>query len=376
MRIAWLLLSLSSLFHCSDSTSESPSTTEDGRWNTANTTAVTNATVVPPSYVQTQPQSSLTNNPSSTHENNNFAPTFSTPKATILATTAATATTLIIATTNGSGNLLQTDVSPYATVGQQPTTHPTTASEISKADTEKTTMPVTSNGRGTSGATQPAGKSETTNIHPTLTTRGSLASENTSTSGSTSQQTTISMAITTEHQQKRFHYSLNNKLETEKDKVLVEVCKLLMANLQDGNCTLIWKHQNGKVQFESVDINGKVKPSLATQYYEEMSKRPADNKTLIAILASCGALLIMIVILAVCASHHRRPYNENQQHLTEELHTVENGYHDNPTLEVMEVQPEMQEKKVALNGEFSDSWIVPIDNLIKEDIPDEEDTHL
>lgn len=65
-----------------------------------------------------------------------------------------------------------------------------------------------------------------------------------------------------------------------------------------------------------------------------------------------------------------------QQHLTEELHTVENGYHDNPTLEVMEVQPEMQEKKMALNGEFNDSWIVPIDNLLKEDMPDEEDTHL
>lgn len=65
-----------------------------------------------------------------------------------------------------------------------------------------------------------------------------------------------------------------------------------------------------------------------------------------------------------------------QQHLTEELQTVENGYHDNPTLEVMEVQPEMQEKKLALNGEFNDSWIVPIDNLLKEDIPDEEDTHL
>lgn len=37
-----------------------------------------------------------------------------------------------------------------------------------------------------------------------------------------------------------------------------------------------------------------------------------DNKTLIAILASCGALLIMIVILGACASHHRKPYNENQ----------------------------------------------------------------
>lgn len=67
-----------------------------------------------------------------------------------------------------------------------------------------------------------------------------------------------------------------------------------------------------------------------------------------------------------------------QQHLTDELHTVENGYHDNPTLEVMEVQPEMQEKKMVLNGEFNDSWIVPFDNLPKDELclPDEEDTHL
>eukprot|EP00066_Takifugu_rubripes_P028746 XP_011618012.1 PREDICTED: podocalyxin [Takifugu rubripes] len=121
---------------------------------------------------------------------------------------------------------------------------------------------------------------------------------------------------------------------------------------------------------------GKVKTQLVAEYYEELTKKPTDNKTLIAILASCGALLIMIVILAVCASHHRKPYGENQQHLTEELQTVENGYHDNPTLEVMEVQPEMQEKKMALNGEFNDSWIVPMDNLMKEDMPDEEDTHL
>uniref|UniRef100_A0AAX7V6W4 Podocalyxin n=1 Tax=Astatotilapia calliptera TaxID=8154 RepID=A0AAX7V6W4_ASTCA len=109
---------------------------------------------------------------------------------------------------------------------------------------------------------------------------------------------------------------------------------------------------------------------------EEKEQIKTDNKTLIAILASCGALLIMIVILGACASHHRKPYNENQQHLTEELHTVENGYHDNPTLEVMEVQPEMLEKKMVLNGEFNDSWMVPLDHLSKEDHPEEEDTHL
>ncbi|KAM9328042.1 podocalyxin [Pholidichthys leucotaenia] len=149
-----------------------------------------------------------------------------------------------------------------------------------------------------------------------------------------------------------------------------------MANLQNGSCILTFRHSNGAVDFTSVEVKGQVRNSIAAQYYDEITKNSTDNKTLIAILASCGALLIMIVILGVCASHHRRPYCENQQHLTEELHTVENCYHDNPTLEVMEVQPEMQEKKVVLNGEFNDSWIVPIDNLLKEDIPDEEDTHL
>ncbi|KAJ7397140.1 podocalyxin like protein [Pitangus sulphuratus] len=64
------------------------------------------------------------------------------------------------------------------------------------------------------------------------------------------------------------------------------------------------------------------------------------------------------------------------QRLTEELQTMENGYHDNPTLEVMETSSEMQEKKVNLNGELGDSWIVPLDTLMKEDLEEEEDTHL
>uniref|UniRef100_A0A3P9JRW8 Podocalyxin n=1 Tax=Oryzias latipes TaxID=8090 RepID=A0A3P9JRW8_ORYLA len=165
----------------------------------------------------------------------------------------------------------------------------------------------------------------------------------------------------------------SGQLEKKEQKVLGEVCKRLFPDWRSGTCRFKWRQQNGGIVFDRIDII--VNSSLAANYYEEITK-PRDNKTLIAILASCGSLLIMIIILAVCASHHRRPYSENQQHLTEELQTVENGYHDNPTLEVMEVQPEMQEKKVALNGEFNDSWIVPIDNLLKEEIPDEEDTHL
>ncbi|KAG9342555.1 hypothetical protein JZ751_015962 [Albula glossodonta] len=142
-------------------------------------------------------------------------------------------------------------------------------------------------------------------------------------------------------------------------------------------------------------------------YLEQLIKKhepkPKDqethqkNTTLIAILCSCGAVLAVTfgVITYIYITRHRQSYKKNQvschsyrlfdtwhrkshskQHLTEEMQTVENGYHDNPTLEVMEVQPEMQEKKAAMNGEFNDSWIVPFDNLAKDDVPDEEDTHL
>ncbi|MBN3278049.1 PODXL protein, partial [Polyodon spathula] len=105
--------------------------------------------------------------------------------------------------------------------------------------------------------------------------------------------------------------------------------------------------------------------------------------TLIAILLSSGVLLCIIIGFSAYATRQRRSYRkkrasilvEIQHHqLTEELQTVENGYHDNPTLEVMEVQPEMQEKAANLNSD--DGYIVPIDNLTKEELDGEEDTHL
>ncbi|XP_061124100.1 podocalyxin [Syngnathus typhle] len=247
----------------------------------------------------------------------------------------------------------------------------TTRGDVITAGTTATSL------QQTSGTTKAAVTEQTTTGSPIpASTATSAVTTTSATSGATSfKRTTVTTA--TGAYPKKFSYSLNNGQEKEEEKDLVEVCKRLMGNLRDGNCTLTWRHHKGKLMFDCVEINGKVKTALATQYYEEIIKKPTDNKTLIAILASCGALLIMIIILAVCASHHRKPYNENQQHLTEELHTVENGYHDNPTLEVMEVQPEMQEKMMALNGEFNnDGWIVPIDNMLKEVIPEEEDTHL
>ncbi|NWI29322.1 PODXL protein, partial [Sula dactylatra] len=94
----------------------------------------------------------------------------------------------------------------------------------------------------------------------------------------------------------------------------------------------------------------------------------------ITIITLAGSLLLIAAIYGCC--HQRFSQKKDQQRLTEELQTMENGYHDNPTLEVMETSSEMQEKKVNLNGELGDSWIVPLDTLMKEDLEEEEDTHL
>ncbi|XP_033919008.1 podocalyxin isoform X1 [Melopsittacus undulatus] len=114
---------------------------------------------------------------------------------------------------------------------------------------------------------------------------------------------------------------------------------------------------------------------------------------IITIVTLAGSLLLIAAIYGCC---HQRFSQKKDQHihpdlpgfddghvalifnqrLTEELQTMENGYHDNPTLEVMETSSEMQEKKVNLNGELGDSWIVPLDTLMKEDLEEEEDTHL
>ncbi|XP_040115588.1 podocalyxin [Oryx dammah] len=106
---------------------------------------------------------------------------------------------------------------------------------------------------------------------------------------------------------------------------------------------------------------------------EEMEDR-FSMPLIITIVCMASFLLLVAALYACC--HQRLSHRKDQQRLTEELQTVENGYHDNPTLEVMETSSEMQEKKVAnLNGELGDSWIVPLDNLTKDDL-EEEDTHL
>ncbi|KAF7693903.1 hypothetical protein HF521_007656 [Silurus meridionalis] len=157
-------------------------------------------------------------------------------------------------------------------------------------------------------------------------------------------------------------------------KYLESMCARLMEVVNATiNCTMVGTETGGNYKFKSLHIF----MLTETQKDKDSSKDNTKDRRnmLIAVGASCGALMFILFAFGIYCNCHRLSYRKNQQHLTEELQTVENGYHDNPTLEVMEVQPEMQEKKLSLNGEFNDSWIVPYDNLCK-DIPDEEDTHL
>ncbi|XP_077565833.1 podocalyxin [Stigmatopora nigra] len=354
--------------------STAPTTAPNAKTTAAPTTLPTPAPTPP------QPPQSKTNSvpaPTSTVKMTTLAPapkstlpipTTGNPKVPITSQTGHTAVPLTAkATTTLQKSTAQTTIAALQTTRQHVNTGINPAPQ--------TTAPIPQQ-TPTARATKPTTAGQKTSTMASIL--GSIAPSIITTTMANPTVTPPKMApttTTTVSYPRKFTYSLNKGHEKEEEKDLVEVCKRLMGNLKDGNCTLTWSRYKGKLIFDCVEINGRVKTALATQYYEEITKKPTDNKTLIAILASCGALLIMIIILAVCASHHRKPYSDNQ-HLTEELHTVENGYHDNPTLEVMEVQPEMHEKKVALNGDFNEGWIVPMDNLLKDDTPDEEDTHL
>ncbi|NWV70405.1 PODXL protein, partial [Malurus elegans] len=107
---------------------------------------------------------------------------------------------------------------------------------------------------------------------------------------------------------------------------------------------------------------------------EDMTITDEFSTPLIITIITLAVSLLLIAAIYGC--YQRFSHKKDQQRLTEEMQTMENGYHDNPTLEVMETSSEMQEKKVNLNGELGDSWIVPLDTLMKEDLEEEEDTHL
>ncbi|XP_063068182.1 podocalyxin isoform X2 [Engraulis encrasicolus] len=250
-------------------------------------------------------------------------------------------------------------------------------------------------GTGTTPSTQ-AGGATTTVYRPPLP---SLAPEDNTTTTvppptTTALPTTTTMA-TTAPLESHTHEYIKKEQPEEGEAMLDKICSRLLQLFVDGaKCSMAYRRRGSdKPMFDTVEISGKVNTSIVKSHYDDLQKVPTNDPkesddqsahtTLVAILASCGALALIIVGLAICTYRHGKNYRKNQ-HLTEEMPTVENGYHDNPTLEMevpTETSPSPLEKKLPRpNGqtsEFNDSWIVPIDNLLKDDmIPDEEDTHL
>lgn len=301
----------------------------------------------------------------------------------------ATQVTTSQPTTSNEGT---TPTTTTSTPPNSPTTLNTTDPKQGTTDLNKhaTTFP---KGDGTTQlmSTQRATSAVTKNSELPITTAPGSKSTSTQSLGTTTPQTTTALFrtdprgnITTNTPLKIIQYSFNLSKSNE-NHVLGQTCKMLLQTMK-GNCIInVTTHGNQLTATVIIDADQVIPP----ENYKQVSEAPNNNThkenlskdtipdTLIAILASCGALVLILCCFAAYCTYHRRSYRKNQQqHLTEELQTVENGYHDNPTLEVMEVQPEMQEKKLTMNRDFNDSWIVPIDNLLKEDIPDEEDTHL
>ncbi|NXY57973.1 PDXL2 protein, partial [Callaeas wilsoni] len=123
--------------------------------------------------------------------------------------------------------------------------------------------------------------------------------------------------------------------------------------------------------------------STTTSCQSHPNQTRSDYGKLFVVLVIIGSICAIIIILGLIYNcwQRRLPKMKNMSH-GEELRFVENGCHDNPTLDVAsDSQSEMQEKKPSVNGGNTingpDSWDVLINKQASEDVDVfEEDTHL
>ncbi|NWH25013.1 PDXL2 protein, partial [Grus americana] len=123
--------------------------------------------------------------------------------------------------------------------------------------------------------------------------------------------------------------------------------------------------------------------SATTSCQSHPNQTRSDYGKLFVVLVIIGSICAIIIVLGLIYNcwQRRLPKMKNMSH-GEELRFVENGCHDNPTLDVAsDSQSEMQEKKPSVNGGNTingpDSWDVLINKQASEDVDVfEEDTHL
>uniref|UniRef100_A0A8C8RZS2 Podocalyxin like 2 n=1 Tax=Pelusios castaneus TaxID=367368 RepID=A0A8C8RZS2_9SAUR len=123
--------------------------------------------------------------------------------------------------------------------------------------------------------------------------------------------------------------------------------------------------------------------STTTSCQSRPSQTRSDYGKLFVVLVIIGSICAIIIIMGLIYNcwQRRLPKMKNMSH-GEELRFVENGCHDNPTLDVAsDSQSEMQEKKPTVNGGGAingpDGWDVLLNKRASEDTDVfEEDTHL
>ncbi|XP_017160061.1 podocalyxin-like protein 2 isoform X3 [Poecilia reticulata] len=128
--------------------------------------------------------------------------------------------------------------------------------------------------------------------------------------------------------------------------------------------------------------------SAAASCQSRPSKTRSDYGKLFVVLVIIGSICMVIItsgFIYIC--WQRRLPGMKSMFPVEELHSVENGYHDNPTLDVTnDSQAEMREKKKPSTngltgaggggGEDSSRWQAFVNQAATEDDEEEQDTHL
>ncbi|XP_057410550.1 podocalyxin-like protein 2 isoform X3 [Balaenoptera acutorostrata] len=118
-----------------------------------------------------------------------------------------------------------------------------------------------------------------------------------------------------------------------------------------------WSNLAGKnyiilTMAENVDCIGIQNYSTTSSCQARASQVRSDYGTLFVVLVVIGAICVIIIVLGLLYNcwQRRLPKLKHVSH-GEELRFVENGCHDNPTLDVAsDSQSEMQEKQPSLNG--------------------------
>ncbi|XP_074952116.1 podocalyxin-like protein 2 isoform X2 [Phalacrocorax aristotelis] len=185
--------------------------------------------------------------------------------------------------------------------------------------------------------------------------------------------------------------AFSRQADGPQDRWLISLSK---PNENDKHLLMTLSGEQGVIPTKDVLMAlGDVKRSLAeigiqnysttTSCQSHPNQTRSDYGKLFVVLVIIGSICAIIIVLGLIYNcwQRRLPKMKNMSH-GEELRFVENGCHDNPTLDVAsDSQSEMQEKPPSVNGGNTingpDSWDVLINKQANEDVDVfEEDTHL